>query len=381
MNLLGDVITYVRRIVKTPSNTSLSDNLIIDYINRFWLMDVDARVQLFDLKTEYGFQTSPGIDQYNMPLYGINSYPAQVEGSDPTTAISYYPVYQGFLAPAYANGRKVPFYTQRGPFFSNFSKYMQPLNQSGLGDGTATYTLNLPSFPALRGHVDNTGIIAANAPSGTADPLYVSTLNTSVPKTSVFPAVFITTVDSTGRTIVVNDSGQFLTTDVNLGLLTGNTTNSWGATTNVVNYDTGVIYVTFSTTIPDQTPINVQCYFYQQGIPRGILFYNNIITIRPPPDISYYIEMDAYLTPAAFLTSSTAIPFAYMSEYIARGAARKILSDTGDVEQFNFYEPLFREQEMLVWKRSQRQFTSTKAETIYSQPMGQSTFYGASGSV
>ncbi len=77
--------------------------------------------------------------------------------------------------------------------------------------------------------------------------------------------------------------------------------------------------------------------------------------------------MDAYLSPAAFLNTAQALPFAYMGEYIARGAARKILSDTGDVDQFQFYEPLFREQEMLVWKRSQRQFTSTRTQTIYSQ--------------
>ena len=53
MNLLNDIITYVRRIVKAPSNTVLTDDLIIDYINRFWIMDVDARIQLFDLKTQY----------------------------------------------------------------------------------------------------------------------------------------------------------------------------------------------------------------------------------------------------------------------------------------------------------------------------------------
>ena len=69
MNLLNDIITYVRRIVKAPSNTVLTDDLIIDYINRFWIMDVDARIQLFDLKTQYQFQTSPGVDRYNMPLY------------------------------------------------------------------------------------------------------------------------------------------------------------------------------------------------------------------------------------------------------------------------------------------------------------------------
>ena len=76
--------------------------------------------------------------------------------------------------------------------------------------------------------------------------------------------------------------------------------------------------------------------------------------------------MDAYLTPAAFLLSSDAIPFGYMAEYIARGSARKILSDTGDWEQFMAYEPLFKEQEDLVWKRSQRQTTATRTQTIYS---------------
>lgn len=83
--------------------------------------------------------------------------------------------------------------------------------------------------------------------------------------------------------------------------------------------------------------------------------------------------MDAYLSPAAFLNSSSAIQFAYMSEYIARGAARKILSDTGDIEQFQFYEPLFKEQELLVWKRSQRQFTATRTGTIFSDLQSQNT--------
>jgi len=73
MNLLQDIITYVRRIIKAPSNATITDALIIDYINRFWIMDVDARIQLFDLKKVYQFQTVPGFDQYNMPLYDIQT--------------------------------------------------------------------------------------------------------------------------------------------------------------------------------------------------------------------------------------------------------------------------------------------------------------------
>jgi hypothetical protein len=68
-----------------------------------------------------------------------------------------------------------------------------------------------------------------------------------------------------------------------------------------------------------------------------------------------------------------------MCEYIARGAARKILADTGDIEQFQFYEPLFREQEMLVWKRSQRQFTATRTQTIFSEFSSQRPYNNFSG--
>ncbi len=139
--------------------------------------------------------------------------------------------------------------------------------------------------------------------------------------------------------------------------------------------------VYFNTAIPAGMPINAQFYYIQPGLPRAILYYNNIVTLRNPPNTQYQVEMDAYLTPAAFLNSGSAIQFGYMSEYIARGAARKILADTGDVEQFQFYEPLFLEQETLVWKRSQRQFTSTRTQTIYSAGISGSQSYnqGAGG--
>jgi hypothetical protein len=379
MNLLQDIITYVRRIVKTPSNASLSDNLIIDYINRFWLMDMDARMQLFDFKTTYRFQSSPGIDQYNMPLYNTNGYPTQIEPGN--QLISYYPVYQGFLGPAFVNGIQVPLFSDQGGFFNIWPNYIQALNNSFFGDGTDTYTLSTPFFPALAGHVDISGIIAANS---NIDPIVSTTLNTSVPKTSTYPAVFITTLDADNNTIVASDSGQFLQSsgvigNMQLGMLTGNVAPVYSSTNNVVNYTNGQIRVQFDRVIPAGNPINIQSYFIQQGIPRAILYYNNTLTIRPPPDVSYLIELEAYLTPAAFLSTSQSVPFAYMSEYVSRGAARKILSDTGDMEQFMFYEPLFKEQETLVWKRSQRQFTSTRTPTIFSEFSSQSPSNNFSG--
>jgi hypothetical protein len=391
MNLLSDILTYIRRIIKSPSNALITDNLLIDYVNRFWIMDMDARLQLFDLKTKYQFQTQPGVDKYNMPLYS-----SQIEPGGQN--IGMYPVYQGFDPTCYINGIQVPFQTQKNQFFNIWPNIVQNLGIIGTANGTAgPYTLQIPivGSPAppnpplnslARGHIDIAGIIALTQGLGTyIDPPIVSsvTAQTSIPAvpfTSVDAAVFITTAASDGSNVIVSDSGQFLQGAVNYGLLmtpgaapNGNTTlpGGYSTTSNTINYLTGAITVEFPVSIPAGNNIFAQCFYYQTGLPRAILFYNNVLTLRTVPDQQYLIELDGYLSPAAFLNTGAAIPFGYMAEYIARGAARKILSDTGDLEQFQFYEPLFLEQEMLVWKRSQRIFTASRTESIYSQGFGQ----------
>jgi hypothetical protein len=277
----------------------------------------------------------------------------------------------------------------------------------GIGNGTSgPYTLTLPilgtNIPAipynppvqtiLRGHVDISGIIATG---NNQDPPFGTTLNNSIPSTSIYPAVYITTSDVYGNNVTVQDSGQFLIDgsgnyQANYGLLmtplpanAPAITNSnalpggYSTTQNTVNYVTGVISnLYFPSVIPAGQEIAVQVLYFQTGLPRSILYYNNTLTLRSPPDKQYLVQLDAYLSPAAFMASTQAIPFAYMAEYIARGAARKILSDTGDVEQFMFYEPLFKEQELLVWKRSQRQWTNNRTPTIYSAGMGTNGNYG-----
>ena len=349
---------------------------------------MDARMQLFDLKTKYQFQTTPGRDQYNMPLYDV-----QVEQG--AQNIGMYPVYQGFTGPCFVNGIQVPFYTQRSAFFNLWPNYVQSLTTAAVGDGTAgpytVYMANSPIVPGspnpqpsgiVAGHVDMAGIIATGM---NVDPPLSSVFNTSIPVTSVNSAVTITSTDATGANVIVTDSGQFLASNQNYGLLMspgtapfGNSSlGSYSTTSNTINYQTGVAIVTFPEVIPVGMNIQSQCYFWETGLPRAVLFYNNVITLRTVPNTQYLVELDAYLSPAAFLTTSAALQFAYMAEYIARGAARKILSDTGDIEQFQFYEPLFKEQETLVWKRSQRQFTSTRTGTIFSDSQGPIGSYNA----
>ena len=351
-------------------------------------MDVDARIQLFDLKTKYQFETIPGINQYNMPLYEV-----QIETPSPEQQmIGSFPVYQGFSMPAFVNGIQIPFYTQRNAFYNLWPNYIQSLSQVATGDGvTDTFQFSLPFFPAIPGHLDIAGVIATTS-GALQDPIFATSFNLTsgsinIPTTSFYPGVFITYTNDNGSNTLITDSGIFLSNSTGgdlYGLLmqSGNapfgnlplSSNAYSVTQNTVNYNTGLVNITFPTVPPANTLIQAQCYFFQQGIPRAVLFYNNCLTLNPPPNTQYLVELDAYLTPAAFLNTTGAIPFGYMAEYISRGAARKILADTGDTEQFMFYEPLFKEQETLVWKRSQRQFTATRTASIFSETQGQTNY-------
>ena len=359
-------------------------------------MDVDARMQVFDLKTKYQFMTSPGVDKYNMPLYSAQTEPGN-------QSIGLYPVYQGFLSPVYINGVQVSYQTQKELFFNAWPNIVQFQQVVATGNGTSgPYTLTIPVIgnPGLppnpplqgliRGHIDISGVISTGQNEdpplvSAAEILALNPFIQNVPVTSVESQVYFTSIAADGSNIIVADSGQFLDNNVNYGLLmkpgkapygnlplTGGPAPNYTTTQNTINYFTGTAQnVYFPAPIPVGQNITAQCLYFQTGLPRAILYYNNTLTLRAPPAFQYLVEIDAYLSPSAFFNSTNAIPFAYMAEYIARGAARKIMSDTGDIEQLQFYEPLFREQELLVWKRSQRQWTSTRTETIYSQGKNQ----------
>lgn len=401
MNLLNNVITYVRRKIKSPSNASITDDLIIDYINRFWINDFSGLVETFDLKKKYQFITTPGVDQYNMPLYDL-----QTEGSTNPQSINFYPVYQGFSGPAYVDGVEVSFQTEQRYFLRNYPTIMNYSQIIVTGENKAgPYTLQLPfglGIPQplnppysciLRGHVDISGVIATGV---NQDPPLVSSTEIlanspfiqTIPTTSVFSSVYFTSIAADGSNIIVADSGQFLQDNQNYGLLMqpGNAPKgnlplnpsstpgnpSYSITQNTINYLTGVATnVYFPEVIPAGVNITATYSAYQTGLPRMILFYNNIITLRVPPAQQYLVELEAYLSPAAFLNGADPIQFGYMAEFIACGAARKIMADTGDVEQFQFYEQFFQEQKKLVQVRSERQWTKTRTQTLYSQGSNQ----------
>jgi len=178
--------------------------------------------------------------------------------------------------------------------------------------------------------------------------------------------VYVTALDSNGTLNVAQDSPLTATT----GALIQYDINNVAQTVGTVNYVTGAISVTFLNSIPTTSAINSQCVPYSAGRPQAVLFYDNIFTFRPVPSQPFLFRCDAYYTPAAFLATTNAIPYRWMTEYLARGAARKILSDYGDKEQLQFYEPFFREQENFVLRRTTRQNSVVRTGTIYTGQVG-----------
>jgi hypothetical protein len=95
---------------------------------------------------------------------------------------------------------------------------------------------------------------------------------------------FFTVLANSGLTITINvDSASF-------GVyIAGGTASSFS---NLVNYFTGqILNLTFPVAIPSGVNISAQCYFFQSGLPRGILFNNNTLTLRSPPSQQWLVEI------------------------------------------------------------------------------------------
>lgn len=311
--LLSDVITWFRRIVKTQSDQAMTEATIMDYINRFYIYDMPERLQLFELKRKLTFELLPNIDQYQ---FDFNSY-------------------QLAENPVYIDGVNIGLYQSNDQFYKVFPDLVQ--NQTfAVGNGTpGPYSNSVSAFPIIRGFADDLG--------------------------NLEPYVFVTAKDQFNNMMYLVDNGN--------GIM--NQTDSTFqqilvASAGTVNYLTGAISVTFSANVQAGYNIQVQTNPYSPGTPRICLFFNNIFKFRPIPDKVYKAQFDVYVTPSQFLNTSDAIPFAYMAEYLARGAARKALSDVADEEQIRFYEPFFREQENLVLRRTERIRSGQRTPTIFS---------------
>ena len=321
LSTLTQIRTKVRRLTRSLSTSQLTDAAIDDYINTFVLYDFPSHLRLFSLRKTLSFYTQPYVDVYENntinssdPLYNFNNK------------------YVSIHAPIFIAGYNAFFSQSREQFFAIYPKLASILTTGFTGDGiTTAFSGTLSYLPVLQNNVMFTSV-GANS---------VGLVLIDIPRIS--PASGLKTM--TGDLVVPD------------------TTTSMGT----INYATGVYSFSFPI-----APASGQI-IYSQTVPsvaaqsKSFLFFDNKITLRPVPDKSYRVDVEAYIRPTELLNSSDIPEMAQWWQYIAYGASKKVFEDRMDAESIQMIMPEYKEQELLVLRKTLMLNANERTSTIYTE--------------
>lgn len=93
---------------------------------------------------------------------------------------------------------------------------------------------------------------------------------------------------------------------------------------------------------------------YQPTRPVSVLYYNQALTFRNPPEKAYTVKISAYKVDPA-MTQEGNISHDYLWRYVAYGAARDIFSDYGEMDLWERYAPAFVRYKAMVYARTYQQ--------------------------
>lgn len=319
----------VRRLTGRPSKQQITDDEINDYINTFYQYDFPEHLRVFSQTSKFKFITEENVDQYNMnPVNpgspNFNDLVVEFDGS-PEAAVN---VYYNLQPPVYIAGYQ-SFYSQNREQFFRTYPALGDINTEVSGNGNpGPYSFTLPNVPILQN------------------------------------SVTVGTIDSGNETIRVIDDPQDRSSG-NLVLI-----NDPSSIVGNINYLHGTGTITFATSIPTTEKITFTFTPYQPNRPQAVLFYENIITLRPVPDKPYPVEFNAFLTPSALLDDAQNPNLKQWWQYLAYGAAKKIFEDSQDMEGIQNIMMGLKEQEQLVLNRHIVQQTNERTATIYTEMTG-----------
>lgn len=102
--------------------------------------------------------------------------------------------------------------------------------------------------------------------------------------------------------------------------------------------------------------------------PTYVLYYNNELTFRGPPDQTYSVRISAYKINLYFAqgtdtpegTGLTQAPGAYLNRYVAYGAGLDILSDYGEMDKYAEVYQVYKRYRGQVLARTWNQLTEER---------------------
>lgn len=357
-NTLEAIQTKVRRLTRSPSASQLSDDDLNNYINTFVVYDFPEQLRMFNLRTTFTFICNPFQDEYNTDTI---SY----AGNTTNQLYNFQNIYLSVHDPVYIAGYQ-SFYTQsREQLFGIYPKVNNIASIGVMGNGITQ------SF---------TGVINYQQSITNVPP------NSNLPATLLKNQVLFDSIDVNGLGLSLIDVPLIDTTTgfqtIEGNLYAPNNLPSTPPTTvdldpaNTINYLTGAFTITFATPPAAGQPINSQTVPSICSLPQALMYYDNKFVLRPVPDQPYRVQFEAYVRPVALLQKNQSPELEEWWQYIAYGAARKILQDRMDLETVQLIEPEFKVQERLCLRRTIVQYTNERVATIYTE---QTSFGPGSG--
>lgn len=329
---LAQIRQMVRFLTKSPSQALLTDATIDDNVNTFLLYDFPEHVRLFELHSTFTWYCQPNVDTY------------VTDKTLPTTdpLYNFQNKYITVNPPVYVAGYQASYGQSREEFYRMWPQ-VDSITQIAAGDGVTTQF---------------TGVINANN-------------SNNQPGSPVAPIlrnfVLIDSINGAGAGMSLVD--QPLPFAPNFGSLyvPGTVPPTTFDPNNNINYITGAYVITFPVAPDVGVPINAQVYNYVPSRPLSLLWYDNKFVLRPVPDQPYQINIEVYKRPTELLVSSQEPNMEQHWQYIAYGAARKILQLRFDYDSVALIEPEYKKQQELVLNRTVVQNTNQRVATIYSQ--------------
>ena len=333
---LQQIIEKIREVSASGNSLQVTDEKIINYINSYYLLDLPNDLRNIKLKDVYTFNTIQGVDVYPFDF----DHWSTVE------------------APAYCGKIQIVFFQDKNQFYS-YNTNSQQLETFAQGDGSlGPYSGTTLASPIIKS-VNN------NAMTTTREA-----------NTQVFPAGYPPSFPNPNISRIQNilisantSTSSLHVTDDGAGNLIGD------CTTGTINYQTGAIAnLTFTQAVPAGNNINVQYWESAEGQPFTILFFQNQFILRPVPDQSYAIEINAYRQPSQALLGTTSSRTPDLTgrpeelcwwELITFGVAKKLYQDRLDTDGVQMMQAFIDEKISEARTRTYGQLGSRSINTIY----------------
>lgn len=277
---LEDIINETREITGRPDDSMLTDQAVVDFINRYYQYVLPKELKIFWGYTYYQFYAQPNVDQYVAP----NNF-------------------QTLNPSVYADGWPITWYLSPDTFFQDYPQQENKMVVA-TGDGvTNSFTFSIPAFPVL------------------ARSLYVT------------DGVQVAQDDGSGG--FVTPTGVVLPGSVNyasgavagLGFLNPPTSNA-----NITEA---------SQTYMPNRPQGILFYKNQPLANSTVAARDlvNMFVLRPVPDNVYLIKMQGIQVPPP-LINLTDVPFRTdLGPLIALGASLHIFKRKNQMDQYDQYIP------------------------------------------